>query len=127
MSQFCRSPLPAYPEAITLQYLSPCDHSLTSLNTFEDTVHDDETHECTFQSSYFQWTPIQDTSRLVRGNDYCKLRYHLLSESKSKVLVPSFWIFICGIFSGHHSFHVAPGDLISISKSQSLNISVPPG
>ncbi|GJT42298.1 retrovirus-related pol polyprotein from transposon 17.6 [Tanacetum coccineum] len=27
---------------------------------------------------------------------------------------------------GHHSFHVAPGDLISISKSQSLNISVPP-
>ncbi|GKF82584.1 hypothetical protein Tco_0244240, partial [Tanacetum coccineum] len=26
-----------------------------------------------------------------------------------------------------HSFHVAPGDLISISESQSLNISVPPG
>ncbi|GKF09955.1 hypothetical protein Tco_0044179, partial [Tanacetum coccineum] len=59
-----------------------------------------ETHAHTFQSSSFQWAPIQDTSKLVRGNDY--------------------------LFCGHHSFHVAPGDLISISKSQSLNISVPP-
>ncbi|GJZ18687.1 hypothetical protein Tco_0554810 [Tanacetum coccineum] len=54
------------------------------------------------------------------------LDIYLLSESESK---------LCSIFSisllGHftvvqHSFHVAPGDLISISESQSLNISVPP-
>ncbi|GJZ31674.1 hypothetical protein Tco_0576721, partial [Tanacetum coccineum] len=55
-----------------------------------------ETYECTFQSSYFKWTPIQDTSELVRGNDYYKLRYHLLSESESKVLVPSFGFQLLG-------------------------------
>ncbi|GJV15651.1 hypothetical protein Tco_1360974 [Tanacetum coccineum] len=32
----------------------------------------------------------KDTSELVHGNDYCKLRYHLLLESESKVLVSSF-------------------------------------
>ncbi|GJV04541.1 hypothetical protein Tco_1338110 [Tanacetum coccineum] len=43
-----------------------------------------------FQSSCFQWAPIQNTSELVHGSDCCKPRYHLLSKSESKVLVPSF-------------------------------------
>ncbi|GKE72614.1 hypothetical protein Tco_1534655 [Tanacetum coccineum] len=41
-------------------------------------------------SSSFQWAPIQDTSRPAHGNDCCMPRCHLLSESESKVLVPSF-------------------------------------
>ncbi|GKB07067.1 hypothetical protein Tco_0835300 [Tanacetum coccineum] len=66
-----------------------------------------ETHECTFQSSYFQWTPIQDTSELVRGNDY----------------------FAGNVFSGHsYPFKFAPGDTDYLAlEVQSLNISVPPG
>ncbi|GJX32592.1 hypothetical protein Tco_0242447 [Tanacetum coccineum] len=36
---------------------------------------------------------------LVRRNDYCKLRCHLLSESESKVLVPSFGISVAGQYS----------------------------
>ncbi|GJZ30435.1 hypothetical protein Tco_0575482 [Tanacetum coccineum] len=36
------------------------------------------------------------TPELVRGNDYCKLRYHLLSESEFKVLVPSFGFQLLG-------------------------------
>ncbi|GKA13244.1 hypothetical protein Tco_0692890 [Tanacetum coccineum] len=63
------------------------------------------------------------------ANDCCKLQSHLLSESDPKALVSIRRISVARgkIFSGHHSFHVAPGDLICISKSQSLNISVPPG
>ncbi|GJT84028.1 hypothetical protein Tco_1058370 [Tanacetum coccineum] len=84
-----------------------------------------ETHECTFQSSYFQWTPIQDTSELVRGNDYCKLRYHLLSESESKLCSHPVAFQLLGVFSGHLAFTVAPGDpeFISHSACQKLNIS----
>ncbi|GJR36487.1 hypothetical protein Tco_1212171 [Tanacetum coccineum] len=74
------------------------------------------------------WTPIQDTSELGCGFDYCKLRCHLLSESKSKVLVLILMRFhFLAVSVVHHSFHVALRDLISISKSQSLNISVLPG
>ncbi|GJZ82813.1 hypothetical protein Tco_0647986 [Tanacetum coccineum] len=38
-----------------------------------------ETHECTFQSSSFQWAPIQDTSRPAHGNDCCMPQCRLLS------------------------------------------------
>ncbi|GJV98353.1 hypothetical protein Tco_1553605 [Tanacetum coccineum] len=48
--------------------------------------------DCLMQGS----PPIHDTSRPVRGNDCCKLQYHLLSESESKALVPSFGFQLLG-------------------------------
>ncbi|GJT55613.1 hypothetical protein Tco_0990667 [Tanacetum coccineum] len=68
------------------------------------------------------WLEDKDTSELVRGNTITVSFDIFLSESRVPiVLVPSFRFFSCwAVFSGHHSFHVAPGDLISISKSQSV-------
>ncbi|GJT17485.1 hypothetical protein Tco_0876191 [Tanacetum coccineum] len=59
--------------------------------TLEDIVHDG--------------APIHDTSRPVRGNDCCKLQYHLLSESESKALVPSFGFQLLDSIHGHQSVH----------------------
>ncbi|GJS61716.1 hypothetical protein Tco_0656500 [Tanacetum coccineum] len=47
----------------------------------------------------FQFTPAQDTSKPVRGSDYCMPRCHLLSKSKSKALAPSFGFQLLGQYS----------------------------
>ncbi|GJS04007.1 hypothetical protein Tco_0320515 [Tanacetum coccineum] len=52
-----------------------------------------EPHECNFQSSMLSWASIffpGTLSELVHGSDCCKPRYHLLSESESRALAPSF-------------------------------------
>ncbi|GJS06928.1 hypothetical protein Tco_0363724 [Tanacetum coccineum] len=67
---------------------------------------------------------------ILLGNPRMYFSIFLLSvDTNSGHIRTSSWkrLLCWAVFSGHHSFHVAPGDLISISKSQSLNISVPPG
>ncbi|GJS91062.1 hypothetical protein Tco_0773698 [Tanacetum coccineum] len=59
----------------------------------------------TFQYSYLFMDTNSGHIRNVHGSDCCKPRYHLLSESESKVLVPSLDVQVAGqYFSSHHSF-----------------------
>ncbi|GJT87169.1 hypothetical protein Tco_1068886 [Tanacetum coccineum] len=76
--------------------------------------------ECTFQSSYFQVAPIR-THKNCSGSDCVKPRYHSPFQSQSPKFLFHPLDFSCwAVFSSHHSFHVAPGDLISIRRSALL-------
>ncbi|GJX15949.1 hypothetical protein Tco_0216781 [Tanacetum coccineum] len=74
-----------------------------------------------FQSSCFQWASIWNIRKLVPWEAIAVRR----DISPFRVDCPEFLLhlfrFGCwAVFSVIHSFHVAPGDLISISESQSL-------
>ncbi|GJR47687.1 hypothetical protein Tco_1315790 [Tanacetum coccineum] len=74
------SPAGAAAYALTVSGL-PIFPTLTDCST--------RNHECTFQSSYIQWTTNVRTTQSSSWNEYCTL-ISSPSKSESKVLVPSY-------------------------------------
>ncbi|GJZ91447.1 retrovirus-related pol polyprotein from transposon TNT 1-94 [Tanacetum coccineum] len=123
---------------------SPCDLIFGISGTFEDTVHDDDAVivdvevvvvVTVIDIFVFYWLSsltFYCFPRFLEGlPEACSTSSRAMLIDSCKSQSPKFLFhpldFSCwAVFSGHHSFHVAPGDLISISKSQSLNISVLP-
>ncbi|GJR11109.1 hypothetical protein Tco_0793761 [Tanacetum coccineum] len=77
---------------------------------------------------FFQWGTNHDNIQALKK--HCFVSHDVLSfqSQNPEFLFPPLRIQLHGQYSVVNiSFHVAPRDLISISKSQSLYISVPPG
>ncbi|GJS32393.1 hypothetical protein Tco_0530775 [Tanacetum coccineum] len=67
-----------------------------------------------------------DVSLILSGKPYEYSFHFFFSESESKALVPSLVSVAEPVFSGHLSFTLLPGDLISIYQVPKSEISVPP-
>ncbi|GJY50766.1 hypothetical protein Tco_0441613 [Tanacetum coccineum] len=107
-----------------LLLLSPDPIISLSLNPVQSILQEPFIASCKV-AGFEELTPTQDISNNQFEKRMLDPSMSLLSKSKVQALLSNPYGFSCwAVFNSHHSFYVAPGDLISISKSQSLNISL---